>query len=414
MKDSTFITRVILKNYKSIAACDVQLGPLTFIVGRNGTGKSNFLDALRFVSDALNTSLEHAIRDRGGINDVHRRSCEPPTHFSVRLEFVLPDGSTGHYAFRIGTRSPGGYEVQTEECKILNEGEVYFRVDNGTVTDSSVEVAPAATTERLYLVNASGLPEFRPVYDALSRMGFYNLNPDKIRDLQTPDSRDVLARDGSNFTSVFNRLPPIVKQSIEEYLTIVVPGVSSVEVEKFGPKEMLVFRQDVGEGKPPLRFFAKNMADSAFRILGIMVALFQTNHETPGHLSLVGIEEPGSGIHPMVVGTLLPELQHASQNLQVIVPTHSAALLDEKRVDIETLLVAEVLDGGTVIAPVDAVSRSVVRKKLFTIGELLRCDQLQPEPASVVSAEEAKQLRFFNFERRNSSQQSIRESGDAS
>ena len=46
MKDSTFITRVILKNYKSIAACDVQLQPLTFLVGRNGAGKSNFLDAL--------------------------------------------------------------------------------------------------------------------------------------------------------------------------------------------------------------------------------------------------------------------------------------------------------------------------------------------------------------------------------
>ena len=66
MKDSTFITRVFLKNYKSIAACDVWLQPLTFLVGPNGTGKSNFLDALRFVADALNSSLGHAIRDRGG------------------------------------------------------------------------------------------------------------------------------------------------------------------------------------------------------------------------------------------------------------------------------------------------------------------------------------------------------------
>ena len=67
MKNSTFITRVSLRNYKSIAACDVQLQPLTFLVGRNGAGKSNFLDALRFVADALNSSLDHAIRARGGI-----------------------------------------------------------------------------------------------------------------------------------------------------------------------------------------------------------------------------------------------------------------------------------------------------------------------------------------------------------
>ena len=131
------------------------------------------------------------IRDRGGINDVRRRSRGHPNHFSIRLEFALPDGSTGHYAFRIGTRSPGGYEVQTEECRIQNEmcltPEEYFRIDSGTVTDTSVKVAPAAATDRLYLVNASGLPEFRPVYDAFSRMGFYNLNPIKSETCKLPN-----------------------------------------------------------------------------------------------------------------------------------------------------------------------------------------------------------------------------------
>ena len=91
MKDSTFITRVVLKNYKSIAICDVRLGPLTFLVGRNGAGKSNFLDALRFVADALNVSLDHAIRNRGGINDVRHRSPSPPNHFSIGLGFTLPN-----------------------------------------------------------------------------------------------------------------------------------------------------------------------------------------------------------------------------------------------------------------------------------------------------------------------------------
>ena len=76
MSDSTFLTRVVLENYKSIKHCDVQMRPLMFLVGPNGAGKSNFLDALRFVSDALNTSLEHAIRQRGDIDQVRRRSTE--------------------------------------------------------------------------------------------------------------------------------------------------------------------------------------------------------------------------------------------------------------------------------------------------------------------------------------------------
>ena len=65
--DSRTITRVRLRNYKSVAACDVELAPLTLLVGPNGSGKSNFLDALRFTAQALRFSLDHALRDRGGI-----------------------------------------------------------------------------------------------------------------------------------------------------------------------------------------------------------------------------------------------------------------------------------------------------------------------------------------------------------
>ena len=395
MKDSTFIKRVILKNYKSIAACDVQLQPLTFLVGRNGSGKSNFLDALRFVADALNTSLEHAIRDRGGINDVRRRSRGHPNHFSIRFEFVLPDGSSGHYAFRIGTCSQGGYEVQKEQCKL--HPDLYYHIDKGTVTHTNVKVAPAAASDRLYLVNASGLPEFRPVYDAFSRMGFYNLNPDKIRDLQVPDHSDMLIRDGSNLVSVFVQLPPDVKQDIQEYLSIIVPGVCGVEVEKFGDKEMLVFRQDVVGDKHPWRFHVNNMSDGTLRLFGILVALYQRNQNTQKCIPLVGIEEPEIAMYPAMVGALLDEFQNAAYNAQVIVTTHSPDLLDEKSLAVDSILVAEVHDGNTVIAPVDDVCRSVVHDKMFTVGDLLRRDQLEPGPEFVSSTEKAKQLSLFNF-----------------
>ncbi len=402
MKDSTFIRRVVLKNYKSIAACDVQLQPLTFLVGRNGSGKSNFLDALRFVADALNSTLEHAIRDRGGINDVRRRSHGHPNHFSIRLEFTLSEGSTGHYAFRIRTCSPGEYEVQTEVCSIRNEAcltsEAYFRVESGTVTDTSVEVAPAAATDRLYLVNASGLPEFRPVYEALSRMGFYNLNPDKIRSLQDPDPRDMLLRDGGNLTSVFAQLSPTVKRDIEEYLAIIVPGVRGVEIEKFGGKETLAFRQNVAGAKHPWRFLANNMSDGTLRALGILVVLFQGNQKAEERVTLVGIEEPETALHPGAVAVLLDGLRDAAHRTQVIVTTHSPELLDNKHLDVESILAAEADDGNTVIAPVDEASRSVVQDRLFTVGELLRSNQLQPDPAALPAAKE-KQLSLSDFDK---------------
>lgn len=401
MKNSTFITRVVLRNYKSIAACDVELRPLMFLVGPNGAGKSNFLDSLRFVADALNSSLDHAIRDRGGINDVRRRSGGHPNHFSIRLNFTLPEGPTGYYTFRIGSGPRGGYEVQREECRLWS-GELltqdeYFLVQSGKVTETSVEVAPAAVTDRLYLVNASGLEEFRPVYEAFSQMGFYSLNPDKIRDLQSPDPGDLLIRDGSNLASVLAQLSPSVKERIEEYLAAVVPGVHEVKVKEIGPKETLEFRQDVAGAKYPWRFLANNMSDGTLRVLGILVALFQEstsrscigeNRDPKKHVLLVGIEEPEIALHPAAAGVLLDGLRAAANKTQIIITSHSPDLLDDKELDVESILAVEARNGTTTIAHVHEAGRSAVHDRLYTTGELLRLNQLQPDLTSADAAKE--------------------------
>ena len=390
MKNSTFITKVALKNYKSIAACDVQLRPLMFLVGPNGAGKSNFLDSLRFVADALNSSLDHAIRDRGGIDDVHCRSGGRPKHFSIHLDFTLSEGSSGHYAFRIGVLSRGRYKVQTEECVLRSAQhptqEDYFYVKNGTITKTNVEMVPAAATDRLYLVNASGLKEFRPVYEAFSRMGFYSLNIKKIRDLQAPDPGDLLTRDGSNLASVFKQLSPSVKERVKEYLATVVPSVDRIEARKYGPKEALVFTQKVAKAKGPQRFLANNMSDGTLRALAILVALFQGNRDLKKRVMLVGIEEPESALHPAAAGVLLDALREAANETQIIITSHSPDLLDDKDLNPESILAVEARDGTTIIAGVDEVGRSVLRDRLYTTGELLRLNQLQPDSTFIDAA----------------------------
>ena len=396
--DSTFLTRVALKNYKSIASCDVSLGPLMFLVGPNGSGKSNFLDALRFVSDALRTSLDHALRDRGGINEVRRRSGGHATHFGMRLEFRLPSGVGGHYAFRIGARPRGGYEVQHEECVFVDPSagsrRVYFKVKPDK-TNASVSVVPAVASDRLFLVNVSGLPEFRPVYEAFSRMGFYNLNPDRIRDLQSPDPGDLLARDGSNITAVLAQLAAHdkpTKDRIEEYLGKVVPGLRGVDVEVIGPKETLEFRQRVAGSQYPWRFLASNMSDGTLRALGILVALFQSSNGRGPYVPLVGIEEPEVALHPAAVGALLDSLRDASRRTQVIVTSHSPDLLDDEDIDTGSILAVVAEDGTTKIGPLDEAGRSALREHLYTAGELLRLNQLSPDPAAVAE----KQMRLFD------------------
>ena len=383
---SAFIRSVTLKNYKSIASCKVELHPLTFLVGPNGSGKSNFLDALRLVADALNNSLDHALRDRGGIKEVRRKSSGHPTHFTIELEFSLGDGSNGEYGFTVGAQPQGGYEVQTETCTIRSpialQPAAFYKIEAGELKNSSLKVAPPASSDRLYLVNAAGIPEFLPLYEALTHMGFYNLNPDRIRDLQQPDRGEVLRRDGSNLPSVLGQLDlhnGALKKRIEDYLSKVVPGVSAVQVKSFGPKETLEFRQHVKGANAEWRFISANMSDGTLRALGILVALFQAQASARIKVPLVGIEEPETALHPAAAGILRDALREASAATQVLVTSHSPDLLDDASISENSILAVSSDEGVTKIAPPDDAGKSAIKDRLYTAGELLRMNQLTPQ-----------------------------------
>ena len=383
--DKRLLTRVRLRNYKSIAACDVSPAQLSFLVGPNGSGKSNFLDALRFVADSLWSSMDHALRDRGGINEVRRRSSGHPTNFGIHVGFNLAD-SRGQYAFTVGARKQGGYEIQREECVVSRENRNdYYRVEQGRVVKSTLASPPVAAADRLYLVNVSGVDAFRPVYDALSDTGFYNLNPDAIRDLQPPDPGDLLLRDGSNVASVLSNLAvhsPDFKTRIDEYLGKVVPGITKVSPRLIGPRETLEFLQEVRGAKHPWRFLASNMSDGTLRAFAVLLALFQGAGNGGSAPRLVGIEEPEIALHPAAAGVLVDALRDATEHVQVLVTSHSPDLLDNHDIPDESILAVVAEHGETKIGFLDEVSRSVLHDRLFTAGELLRTDQLRPDPDS--------------------------------
>lgn len=249
-----FLHRVRLRNYKSVAACDVGLGRLTILVGANGSGKSNFVDALNFVADALMTSLDHALRSRGGIKDVRRRSHGRPNHFTIRLDFSLSPDTRGHYAFTVGAKKGAGFEVMDEECRISSDGvldKAFFRIKKGKLDSSSLSTQPAYTNDRLYLVRLSGEPAFRPLFDALSRMSFYRLAPDVIRQIQPADEGNLLAKNGANVASVFSQFDTRSKNRVIEYLSAIVPGIRGASPKTLAGNETIEFKQEVDEGQPP-------------------------------------------------------------------------------------------------------------------------------------------------------------------
>lgn len=385
------VREVQIRNYKSIGQATVTLGGLTILVGANGAGKSNFLDALAFVSDCLTDSVELAFKSRGGLASVRRRSGGHPTHIGIRLIADLDAHTVADYSFEIAAERGEQFSVARERCHVEEfMGEAHlFEVERGHFKTPIEGIRPSVAPDRLALFAASATPEFRPVYDFLAGMRFYSIVPSELRKLQPPDAGDVLRPDGSNAAAVLKRIKaesPDRYRRINSLLATAVSGIQSAEHKSVGQWETVEFRQDVGQ-KHPWTFDALNVSDGTLRLLGLLVAIYQ-----PGRATVLGIEEPEATVHPAVTEQILEVLVDAARFRQVVVTTHSPDLLDF-RVEDDQLRVVTNPQNTTVIAGLADTSRRAIREHLFTTGELLRVGELQGDSESAVAL--ANQLRLF-------------------
>lgn len=401
-RDVRLIRRVAFRNYKSIAACDVELPNPCFLVGPNGSGKSNFLDAMRFVAEALRTSLEEAVRSRGGIDQICRRGANEPPSFGMRIDFDVPLNE-GFFAFDVEAERPAGFVVRHEECHLEPKTEMgagvggWYEIQDGRTVLSPGSPPVDIARDRLSLGDNLGREPspFRSAAKALAAMGFYQIDPGQLRELQVPERGNLLQRDGSNLVAVLAALEsrsPLVKERIEEYLAHVVPGLASVTPKILGPKQTLEFRQQAAGGGALSSFDASNMSDGTLRALGILVALFQhVGHEGPIR-RFVAIEEPEMALHPGAVGILLDAVRDAADEVQVVVTSHSPDLLDHREIQASSILAVDFDGSATRIAPLDEAIRDALRDQLYTPGELLRMGQLRASPARESIAADQRSL----------------------
>ncbi|VFR25501.1 hypothetical protein AMP9_1962 [plant metagenome] len=134
------------------------------------------------------------------------------------------------------------------------------------------------------------------------------------------------------------------------------------------------------------------MSDGTLRALGVLTALLQSNIDfTP---TLVAVEEPETALHPAASAALRDALRRASEDTQVIVTSHSPDLLNDDSVGPDCLLAVLSEGGETKIAPIDGAARKLMQDHLFSAGELLRLNQLVPDPV-VLENQETKQADLF-------------------
>jgi predicted ATPase len=391
-----WVRRVRLRNYKSIATCDVPLGPLTVLVGPNGSGKSNFLDALAFVADAVALTPHQAIDARGGLGELLRRTPEPTGSFSVKLDLrirQLPGQAEdqwvdGWYGFEIepGNR-PGRrpVEVVREECQFRwSAGEFGFRVDRGAVSDQSLPLSSTTQrieADRLYLPLAGARPDFAAVAGQLSNMAFYNFDLQTLRQLQPKTARASLGGGGEHLGDVLGALDeefPTTKERIDSYLSAVAPYLDGIDRSFAGSYVTVEARTKTGPNGAPVLFGPDSISDGTIRAAGLLAALFQPTVLT-GQTSLVGIEEPEVALHPAAAGVLFDALTEAAEQVQVIATTQSDDLLDRDDLDPSIIRAVGSQAGLTVIGNVNRVSLQAIHERRFTAGELMRAGQVFPD-----------------------------------
>lgn len=381
MVDCT-LRRMQLMGFRSISVGDVKFDNPTVVVGRNGSGKSNFADAFAFLSEAMASPLQAVIERRGGFAAVSHRSAARgrPANLTLSTTLEKPENDTTRAFYDIDLRPRRGndFEVAMERCYVTRSDgsrESFERqtVKGSTIWHSSVEsLAPAVEPNALALPLVGGDERFRAVLRFLSGMRTYRIEPEALRAMQDPDGGTWLRSDGRNAASVLReiRRREEDRTRICQLLESVVPGTVDVRHKKHGNKLTLEFTQN-RVGAEPIKFEAFSMSDGTLRVLGLITAVFQ--RPAP---SLLVIEEPEASMHPGAHGSILDVLRLASRSMQVVVTTHSPDILDAKWIEDRHLRILSWEHGRTRIAHVSQAVRTALAQHLMGAGELLRSNAL--------------------------------------
>ncbi len=379
---ATPITKITVKRFRSFPSATLAFDSPLFIIGRNGSGKSNLSDAFSFVAEAMISPLQAVFDRRGGIASVRNRSSvkSAPPNMGIAFEFGEVNGiSSGRYAFEVKALPNYGYRIVREQCLVRKKTGGRWWFDRNDKWKSNVEgLVPALEPSALALPLVGGDERFAALFKILSTIRVYSIEPSKLREMQDPDSGMTLKPDGSNAASVLQELlrgegSAAIKAEINRILEAIVPATKSVSPKKHGNKLSMSFSQEWGE-KKKLTFDAFNMSDGTLRSLGLIMAVFQK--PSP---SVLVIEEPEATIHPGALGAVLDLIRRAGKTMQVVVTTHSPELLDADWIKDTNLRIVSWQEGASHLLPPSEATRKAMQQHLMGAGELLRANALHPD-----------------------------------
>ena len=333
-------TGLLLENWRNFVSADVELQRRTFLVGPNASGKSNLLDAFRFLYDiaAVGGGFQEAVRKRGGVSGMRALAARRYPDIGVRV-VVGDDESEGRWEYHLRFAQDNIRRPFIKEETVRHNGEVLFQRPNAE------DEADPQRKSQTYLEQVNVNREFRELVDFLGSVRYRHIVPQLVRD---PDRSIGRENDpfGGDFLDQLARTQTRTLRSrlrrITKALQVAVPQLQDLELQRDE------------RGTPHLRGryehwrsqgawqSERELSDGTLRLLGFLWSVI----EGDGPLLL---EEPELSLHPEVVRHL-PQLIARAQRgsgRQIIMSTHSADLLQDTGIGMDEVLLLIPANEGT-------------------------------------------------------------------
>jgi len=344
------VTRVRLKNWRNFRSFDTPMRDVTYILGPNASGKSNFLDVFRFLRDVgkpAGGGLQAAVIARGGISKLrclHARR-DPEVCIDVELS-DSPDDEVPDWRYVLGFKpeGKGAQRILVSKEEVWHEGEQLFSRPDKKDGDDSVLL----TQTRLEQIAANA--EFRELAEFFGSITYLHLVPQLLKFANQLAGRP-LENDpfGQSFLERIAKTTERVRNTrlkkISAALTLAVPQF----------KELRFVKDD--SGHPHLEALyshhrpnagwqsEEHFSDGTLRLLGLLWAFLDGS-------SMLLLEEPEISLNDAVVKEIPLIIQRLQKNRklkrQVVISTHSEALLSNPGIDGRGVILLEATADGSV------------------------------------------------------------------
>jgi predicted ATPase len=376
------IRRFRVANFKSLVDVSVDLSPITVLIGRSGSGKTNFIDALRLLRDYLKLNAQ-AINAQGGWQRVGSSAAtgNKTLRFEVEFDFDASE-ERFHYTLSLLVGGNPALENDVAEERLALGGRVLFHQQNKTWA-TKPEGARTPAPGRTLLDKIPGVQEIAVAFRVLSEgIGCYDFPGDVlVQKAQAGGRYDFFDDKGLNFVPALSAIQNDIHhlshwKQILAALRNLNPSVKTIDLDRPNPTKVDIVHAIEGTF---LNLDVSQESEGLRRFLAHLIALYQGSAR-----STLAFDEPEKGIYPWALSVLADEFKACAETGrgQLILATHSPQLLDH--FEPEAVRVVEMVNYATRIGPLAPDQLKSVKERLMTAGELLTVDPARIE-TSVVS-----------------------------